>query len=43
MKALAFAIAFAALLFSPVGDITKGLLGLLLFLAAMFLSAMEGR
>lgn len=43
MKILAFAIAFAALLFSPVGDITKGLLGVFLFLAVMIFSAMEGR
>lgn len=35
MKALAFAIAFAALLFAPVEDGAKIVLGLYLFCAAM--------
>lgn len=38
MKALAFAIAFAALLFAPVEDGAKIVLGLFLFFTMMFIS-----
>lgn len=37
MKALAFAIAFAALLFAPVEDGAKIVLGLYLYFAAMII------
>lgn len=38
MKALAFAIAFSAVLFAPVEDVTKIVLGLCLFFSMMVIS-----
>ncbi len=42
MKVLAFAIAFAALLFAPIADEAKALLGFYLFLASLIFSVTDG-
>lgn len=42
MKSLAFAIAFSALLFAPVDDDTKCLLGFFLVLSTVIFSVTDG-